>query len=173
VDVVINSLAGEAAARGVACLAPYGRFVEIGKRDFLSDRSLGLRPFLKNLAYLSFDLRTLLADQPKRVREEFQRLLKLFEEGTLRPLPRRVFHAEQASAALRQMTRAGHIGKLTLAVPESPVTVTRRPEDVVAAPRGTWLLAGGLGGFGLQMAEDLARRGVRHLVLLGCSTTWS
>jgi len=169
VDVVINSLVGDAAARGVACLAPYGRFVEIGKRDFLSDRSLGLRPFLKNLSYLSFDLRALLADQPKRVREDFKRLLELFEEGTLRPLPRRVFHAEQAPAALRQMTRAGHIGKLTLAMRESPVTVTRRPEDVVAAPRGTWLLAGGLGGFGLQMAEDLARRGARHLVLLGRS----
>jgi NADPH:quinone reductase-like Zn-dependent oxidoreductase len=137
VDVVINSLAGEAAARGVSCLAPYGRFVEIGKRDFLADRSLSLRPFLKNLSYLSFDLRSLLVDQPKRVREEFQRLLKRFEEGSLRPLPRRVFHAEQASAALRQMTRAGHIGKLTLAMREAPVTVVRRPEDSPAAPRGT------------------------------------
>jgi NADPH:quinone reductase-like Zn-dependent oxidoreductase/short-subunit dehydrogenase/acyl carrier protein len=170
VDVVVNSLAGEAAARGVACLAPYGRFVEIGKRDFLNDRSLSLRPFLKNLSYLSFDLRALLADQPARVREELQRLLKRFEEGTLRPLPRRVLHAEQASAALRQMTRAGHIGKLTLAMREAPVAVVRRPEEAPEeAPRGTWLLAGGLGGFGLQMAEDLARRGVRHLVLLGRS----
>ena len=33
VDVVLNSLAGEAIRRGVAILAPGGRFIELGKRD--------------------------------------------------------------------------------------------------------------------------------------------
>ena len=32
VDVVLNSLAGAAIEKGISCLAPYGRFIEIGKR---------------------------------------------------------------------------------------------------------------------------------------------
>jgi NADPH:quinone reductase-like Zn-dependent oxidoreductase/cytochrome P450 len=90
VDVVVNSLAGEAVSRGMACLAPYGRFVEIGKRDFLADANLHLRPFLDNLSYFSFDLRQMLADRPDRVRDEFLRLLEEFETGRLRPSPHRL-----------------------------------------------------------------------------------
>ena len=33
VDVVLNSLAGEAIPMGLSCLAEFGRFIEIGKRD--------------------------------------------------------------------------------------------------------------------------------------------
>ncbi len=33
VDVVLNALAAEAIPMGLSCLAPFGRFVEIGKRD--------------------------------------------------------------------------------------------------------------------------------------------
>ena len=33
VDVVLNSLAGKAIAKGISCLAPGGRFLELGKRD--------------------------------------------------------------------------------------------------------------------------------------------
>src|SRR5207249_7340117 len=33
VDVVLNALAGEAIPMGLSCLAEFGRFIEIGKRD--------------------------------------------------------------------------------------------------------------------------------------------
>jgi NADPH:quinone reductase-like Zn-dependent oxidoreductase len=33
VDVVLNSLAGEALRQTWHCVAPFGRFIEIGKRD--------------------------------------------------------------------------------------------------------------------------------------------
>src|SRR5690606_24623178 len=33
VDVVLNSLAGEAMRRSLSVLAPFGRFLELGKRD--------------------------------------------------------------------------------------------------------------------------------------------
>ncbi|XYH94915.1 SDR family NAD(P)-dependent oxidoreductase [Sorangium sp. So ce1128] len=169
VDVVVNSLAGEAVSRGIASLAQYGRFVEIGKRDFLADGNLHLRPFLKNLSYFSFDLRQMLADHPERVREDFLHLLGLFQQGALRPLPHRVYPPAQAQQAFRHMMNAAHMGKLVLSLQEAPVSVVPRPERRAPSPGGTWLLAGGLGGLGLQMAEHLARRGVRHLVLLGRS----
>src|SRR5262249_2967975 len=69
VDVVLSAATGETTARSIGCLAPYGRYVDIGKRDLISDRRIGLRPFLQSLAYFSFDLRQLMVDRPHLVRE--------------------------------------------------------------------------------------------------------
>ena len=169
VDVVLNSIAGQAAERSLACLAPYGRFVELGKRDLLDDGRLGLRPFLQNLAYFGFDLRQLLVDRPELVRAELDELRALFAEGRLRPLPHRVFHPSQAEDAFRQLAAANHIGKLVLALDEPEVPITADPEPGLPGATGTWLITGGFGGVGLAMADELANAGVDSLVLLGRS----
>ncbi len=61
VDVVLNSLAGEAMLAGMRCLKPFGRFIELGKRDYVGNTALGLRPFRRNLSYFGVDLDQLLA----------------------------------------------------------------------------------------------------------------
>ncbi|WP_433713389.1 SDR family NAD(P)-dependent oxidoreductase [Nocardia sp. CA-084685] len=167
VDVVLNSIAGEAAARSMACLAPYGRFVELGKRDLLQDRRMGLRPFLRNLTYFAFDLRQLLVDRPRATNAVFRALMDRFASGELRPLPYRLYHPAQTEAAFRHLAAARHIGKVVMTMNERDVEVVlpARPP----ALDGTWLITGGLGGFGLAMAESLAESGVRSLVLLGRS----
>ncbi|MGM3299114.1 zinc-binding dehydrogenase, partial [Bacillus cereus group sp. BC229] len=45
VDVVLNSLAGEAINQNLRALRPFGRFLELGKRDFYENTHIGLRPF--------------------------------------------------------------------------------------------------------------------------------
>ncbi|WP_280275283.1 type I polyketide synthase [Nocardia wallacei] len=167
VDVVVNSLAGEAVSRSIACLASYGRFVELGKRDLLQDRALGLRPFLRNLAYFSFDLRQLLVDRPEEVHAALEALMRRFAAGELRPVPYRIFHPSQTEAAFRHLAAARHIGKVVLAMDERQVDVVRPPD--MPAVDGTWLITGGLGGVGLAMADRLADLGVRSLALVGRS----
>ena len=54
VDIVLNSLAGKAIAKGIACLAPYGRFLELGKRDIYQNSKLGLWGFRKNVVVLCY-----------------------------------------------------------------------------------------------------------------------
>lgn len=51
VDIVLNSLAGEAIAKGISALRHYGRFLEIGKRDIYQNGQLGLLPFRNNLSF--------------------------------------------------------------------------------------------------------------------------
>ncbi|MGE2817967.1 SDR family NAD(P)-dependent oxidoreductase [Mycobacterium heidelbergense] len=167
VNVVLNSIAGESVSRSIACLAPYGRFVELGKRDLLQDSRLGLRHFLRNLAYYSFDLRQLLLDRPDEVHTELTVLMGRFAARELHPLPYRVFHPSQTKAAFRHMAAARHVGKLVLAIAEREFSVVRAPEP--PSVQGTWLITGGLGGLGLAMAEHLVDAGVRHLVLVGRS----
>ncbi|WP_165956513.1 type I polyketide synthase [Kribbella antibiotica] len=169
VDVVLNATTGEAAARSIACLAPYGRFVEIGKRDLLADRKLGLRPFTRNLAYFAFDLSEMVLDRPQAVATEFARILNLFRQGVLTPLPHRIFHPSQAEAVFRQLAGAKHIGKLVMAMDEHEVRVHPAPDTPRHVVRGTWLITGGLGGVGLAMAEKLADAGIQALALVGRS----
>ena len=51
VDVVLNSLAGEAIPMGLSCLAEFGRFVEIGKRDIYQNARIPLWPLRRNASF--------------------------------------------------------------------------------------------------------------------------
>ena len=60
VDVALNSVAGEAMRATLKLVRPFGRFVELGKRDFLENTRVGLRPFVRNISYFGVDLDQLL-----------------------------------------------------------------------------------------------------------------
>ena len=51
VDVVLNSLAGEAIPMGLSCLAEFGRFIEIGKRDIYQNSRIPLWPLRRNASF--------------------------------------------------------------------------------------------------------------------------
>ncbi|OYW29709.1 MAG: beta-ketoacyl synthase, partial [Chthoniobacter sp. 12-60-6] len=51
VDVVLNSLAAEAIPMGLSCLAQFGRFIEIGKRDIYQNSRIPLWPLRKNASF--------------------------------------------------------------------------------------------------------------------------
>jgi acyl transferase domain-containing protein/NADPH:quinone reductase-like Zn-dependent oxidoreductase/NADP-dependent 3-hydroxy acid dehydrogenase YdfG/acyl carrier protein len=165
VDVVLNSLAGEAITRGLQILRPFGRFLEIGKRDLYGNSRIGLRPFRQNLSYFGIDADTLLIERPDLAARLFAEITALFAEGTLRPLPYQVFPLDRAGEAFRLMQASRHLGKIVLTVPETLQGVadgTRR-----LASGGTWVVSGGMSGFGLASARWLAEQGVTHLALLG------
>lgn len=56
VDVVLNSLAGPLLHASWACLAPFGRFLEIGKRDIHENSKIAMDPFRRNVLFASIDL---------------------------------------------------------------------------------------------------------------------
>ncbi|MEM8551398.1 MAG: SDR family NAD(P)-dependent oxidoreductase [Pseudomonadota bacterium] len=163
VDCVLNSLAGEAMERSIATLKPFGRFLELGKRDFYADTKLGLRPFRRNLSYFGIDADQLMAHKPKTARRILNNIIGLFESGELTPLPYRAFPAAGVRDAFRLMQSAGHIGKIVVRAPEPP----EPPRDrlPVADPAKAYLMIGGTSGFGFATAQWLIAQGARHLVL--------
>ena len=171
VSVVLNSLAGEAMERSLGLLQPFGRFIELGKRDYLSNTPIGLRPFRRNLSYFGVDLDQLLASRPDVSRRMFADVLALFASGDFTPLPYSVFAHDEAVEALRLMQQSGHIGKILVRPPPPPVALRSRTIERPFAvdPTRTHLVTGGLGGFGLAAAEWLVQRGARHLALVGRS----
>jgi NAD(P)-dependent dehydrogenase (short-subunit alcohol dehydrogenase family) len=175
VDMVLNSLAGEAMNRSLRVLRPMGRFLELGKRDFYENTRVGMRSFRNNISYFGIDADQLMLERPALTRALMGELMALFEDGTLHALPYRVFRAQDAVAAFRFMQQSRHIGKIVLGFESPPAAVSdaaQSPQRRLALPAAaTYLVTGGLRGFGLRTAQWLAAHGARHLVLAGRSET--
>jgi amino acid adenylation domain-containing protein len=167
VDAVLNSLAGEAISRGLATLADYGRFLEIGKRDIYQNTRLGLGPFRKNLSFFAIDLDRLMRERPGLLGSLLGHLVKDVGEGTLSPLPHAVYPISEVAAAFRTMQQGKHIGKLVLSMRQRPPSIAPGDEPVAFRADASYLITGGLGGFGLAVARWMVERGARHLVLVG------
>ena len=156
VNVVLNSLAGEFIGASVSALAPDGCFLELGKRDLWSDeRFREQRPHGR---YHVYDLGDTARAEPAIVRPMLDELLAALADGSLRPLPLRVFDFAQAPEAFRLMAQARHTGKLVLRAPAGAAAALVRPD-------ASYWITGGLGALGLQTARWLVQRGARHLVL--------
>src|SRR6185369_10433497 len=87
VDIVLNSLAGDAIPKSLSILSTYGRFVEIGKRDIYENRRIELGPFRKNLTLSAVDLDKLCVERPDLVRTLMWDVMGGFTDKSLRPLP--------------------------------------------------------------------------------------
>ena len=146
---------------------PFGGLATWDRRDYVANTRIGLRPFRRNLSYFGVDVDQLLSDRD-RASEVFGEVVRSFEAGAFKPLPYRVYGATEVVDAFRLMQQSGHIGKILLRPPQTPVA--RVSEEAFRFdPDRTHLVTGGFGGFGLEAAIWLADRGVRHLVLVGRS----
>jgi acyl transferase domain-containing protein/NADPH:quinone reductase-like Zn-dependent oxidoreductase/NAD(P)-dependent dehydrogenase (short-subunit alcohol dehydrogenase family)/acyl carrier protein len=167
VDVVLNSLAGEAVSKNLEILRPFGRFLELGKRDFYENNRIGLRPFRNNIRYFAVDADQIMALRPQQAASAFQKLMGLFSDRVLSPLPYSVFDAVDVASAFRHMQHSAHTGKIVVRMDGIPSTPA--PEAFAGLQldgNGTYLVTGGMTGFGLQTAKWLVDSGARSLVLL-------
>lgn len=170
VDVVLNSLAGEAVNRNFRVLKPFGRFLELGKRDFYENTRIGLRPFRNNISYFGIDADQLMHARPDLTQKLFADMMGLFEQGVLHALPYRLFDASEIVDAFRFMQQARQIGKIVVTyrngIQHTHTAIERRhPQRLKLDPEASYLVTGGLGGFGLRTAHWLVECGARHLVL--------
>ncbi|MFG2288185.1 SDR family NAD(P)-dependent oxidoreductase [Streptomyces sp. NPDC048595] len=167
VDVVLNSLAGEAISRSLELLRTGGRFIELGKRDIYQNKPLLLRPFFNNIAFFGVDLTKILAD-PRLIDRLLRETKDAVARGDFRPLPHTVFPAARVADAFAHLRHSRHIGKVVVAFDplDEPPLVERRPQPFVLDPAGSYLVTGGTGGFGAATACWLADLGARHLALV-------
>jgi len=125
VDVIINCLVGEELLASWECIAPYGRFIEIGKKDILSNSSLPMFAFRKNVSFQAFDGSLWFADKTAEMREDLEKLIGLFDNKTLRPpQPLQVLDISEVEEAFRGLQKAASPGKTVLEIsPESHLRV--------------------------------------------------
>ncbi len=167
VDVVLNALAAEAIPMGLSCLAQFGRFIEIGKRDIYQNSRIPLWPLRKNASFHVVAMDAIFSGDEKRTRQILETIAELVEQRALQPLPFRSFPACRIDSAFRLMAQGKHTGKVIVSFPEP--FVVRRGEPLAPSfevkPDGAYLITGAFGGFGRVLAEWLADCGAKHLVL--------
>ncbi len=169
VDVVLNSLSGEAIYKSIRCLAAYGRFVEIGKTDIYRNSKLGLQPFGNNLTYFGVDVDRLFKQKELFGGKLFQKSIDFFVENKFPAHPIKVFPIAKLADAFQYMAAARHIGKIIVSM-EGEVSIAP-PAKIRFHEDATYLITGGASGFGLSVADWMTKKGCKNLVLLSRSGT--
>ncbi|RAH47485.1 type I polyketide synthase, partial [Aspergillus brunneoviolaceus CBS 621.78] len=169
VDVILNSLSGEALHESWGCLAPLGRFIEVGKRDIQAGGKLDMGPFSNNKMFIGVDALKLAKHCPRIVSDLLQELMQLWQDGKIHP-PEPVTFVPygQIQPALRSLQTGQNMGKI-VCVPQQTDKIPCAPDPPAAYsldPNAAYILAGGMGGIGCSIAHWMVMRGARHLIFL-------
>ncbi|KAH7019732.1 putative FSP1 [Ilyonectria destructans] len=171
VDVVLNSLAGPLLQESFNLVAPFGHFVEIGKRDLEQSSFLELRPFTRQVSFSSLDILAMTRGKGRDVRRILTEIARLTESRVISPVgPPTTLPIADISKAFRLLQAGKHMGKIVLsASPEDTVPVRQRQRKVRLSPDASYLLVGGVGGIGRCVANWLVAIGAKNLILLSRS----
>ncbi|RVD82149.1 uncharacterized protein DFL_006583 [Arthrobotrys flagrans] len=166
VDVILNSLPGEQLTGSWECIAPFGRFVEIGRQGVPAGAQLE-----KNCSFTTVDLAHMYRERPLQVSKLIDEALSLFEKGIFRPLKIHKFSVPEVADALKLIRGRNMSGKVVVEIdPSMRVKAVIAPKQKpLFVSNASYVIAGGLGGLGCDIARWMVEMGARHLVLLSRS----
>lgn len=167
VDVVLNSLPGDAIDHSLSLLRDYGRFVEIGKVDIYQNKMIGLIPFQRNLSYTAVDLDHMFRHRPDQSQRLLSDVMMKFDQGDYQPGHLTVFDTDQVDDAFFYMLRRQNIGKIVVTMEEVESESEAESEETLGRVQSgsTYLVTGGLGALGRKIAAWLADQGAESIVL--------
>ncbi|MFI4954337.1 MAG: SDR family NAD(P)-dependent oxidoreductase [Gammaproteobacteria bacterium] len=149
VDVVLNSLSGKGFIEaGLQCCAKNARFIEIGKRDIWSEQDV--KNFRSDIDYHILALDQMDTEKP------LAEVMSLFSSKILKPVLKTEFALTQAKEAFKYLQQAKQIGKVVITLPPAHI---RFKEDAY------YLITGGSGGIGLEVAHYLSEHDAKHIIL--------
>ena len=170
VDIVLNSLAEDKLLASLRCLGEDGHFLEIGKFDMSANNKIGLEGFLKKITF-----RAILVDELFKRTEKNTKIIAFLsnlihrdiDRNFIQPLPVTDFPTYELEKAMRHMVGGKHMGKVVVQIRDDhrnmlPVSVL--PQVYFDADL-VYVIIGGLGGFGLELADWMVLRGARKLVI--------
>ncbi|KAJ3942857.1 uncharacterized protein N0V96_007086 [Colletotrichum fioriniae] len=158
VDVVLNSLAGPLLKETWNCMARFGRFIEIGKRDIEAAKNLDMSPFRRAATFAAVDLFQLGKFKGHVVQNALQGVMEMFRRGDLSVVsPMTTFPISEVGKAFRLLQSGKHLGKIV--IPSS------NPARLLE--NASYLIAGGMGGIGQSIARWMSRDlGCKNLIIL-------
>ena len=115
VDLILNSLSGDLLKASWECIAPLGRFVEIGKRDIESHARLSMSPFAASVTFASVDLGVVATQAKPLMREIMRSVMALVAEGQVRPpQPLHIYGCSRIEEAFRYLQSGKNTGKTVI-----------------------------------------------------------
>ena len=132
VDVALNSLAGESLRATWECVAPLGRFVELGKRDIKRNTRLEMAPFDHNISFSSVDLMVIIAKRPDVMKRLMANVFALFERGEAAPItPRTCYTISDVHAAFSSLQTGRAMGKVAIKIEDDALVKVGVISDVL------------------------------------------
>jgi len=185
VDVVLNSLSEDMLLCSLECVAKFGHFCEIGKYDIMNDNKIGLKVFANNITFHGVDISDMIHN-PKFNKILTDLVQRGLQNNEVAPIHiDSVYHHRKLDEAIRYMGSGSHKGKILIEMSPSEVetsvtssSLTEQKtfasgDEVAIRPfyntRGVHLITGGLGGFGLELADWLLECGAEKVYLLSRS----
>lgn len=192
VDVVLNSLMGQGLRASWECIAPYGRFIEIGKADINADASLPMLPFANNALFAAVDIRHMIVERPQMASRLLHKVMSMAAEGKIRcPEPLHVFGVDAVEDAFRYIQGGKNVGRAIISIEPSVKVQVSLDSDVTKShvsavvelkstdcqqkflvnrpiwkfdEHASYLVVGGLGGIGQSILKWMASRGAKYLI---------
>jgi acyl transferase domain-containing protein/NADPH:quinone reductase-like Zn-dependent oxidoreductase len=168
VDVVLNSLGGDFLRESWDCLAPFGRFIEIGKADITKNSRLEMAQFEYNVSFASVDLTKVASYKPKLMKRLLNDVEKLMSSGRIRPVgPITSYGINELEAAFRSLQSGKSMGKLVIAPQAGDLVQAVAPKKTANLFKDDayYLIIGGTGGLGCSIARWMASRGAKNICL--------
>ncbi|KAL8730919.1 MAG: hypothetical protein Q9181_004491 [Wetmoreana brouardii] len=166
VDVIVNTFTGEGLRQTWSCVAPFGRFVELGKKDISANSGLEMKHFSANASFSYVNVQDICRTAPAKAGRLLTNVFSLFSLGALQAVqPVTVFDYSDVQTAFRTMQNGFHTGRIVLKASEDSV-VPALPHDTHPLKLrldATYVLVGGLGGLGRGLASYLADHGANHI----------
>ncbi|XP_035710254.1 phenolphthiocerol synthesis polyketide synthase type I Pks15/1 isoform X2 [Folsomia candida] len=170
VTIVLNSITGEGFKEATLSVCREGaKFVEMSKMNIWSKKEVHLiRP---DVIYNNIDVSILPEDELKMLNKELHTLMQGgFKDGNKRPtpLPYTSFESKHIRNALEYVEKAKHIGKVVITMPELDKG-SNQYKYRLFNKEATYLITGGLGGIGLEVAKWMSEVGAKNVLLVGRS----
>ena len=113
VNVVLNSLSGTLLQESWNCIARFGRFVEIGKRDLELNKHLPMAPFTRGATFSAVDLIQLGTHNGPAIARAMTEVFGMIRRNAIQPVqPISAFFIGDIEKAFRTMQTGKHIGKI-------------------------------------------------------------
>ncbi|KAF3092990.1 hypothetical protein TWF103_011134 [Orbilia oligospora] len=173
VDVVLGSLSGEIISNSWECIAPFGRFVEVGKQNIQNGLAgaISMTRFEKNCSYNVVDINYMFLKRPEQVTELVNEVLRLFEQASLQIVNQiHRFDISNVKDAFELMESGKSSGKIIVEMgPASQVeaSLTQKQSSSLTA-NASYVISGCFGDhdLGSEIARWMAERGAKYLILL-------
>jgi NADPH:quinone reductase-like Zn-dependent oxidoreductase/acyl carrier protein len=168
VDVVLNSLTSEGFKEASISVCNEGaRFIEMSKLNvWTAEEVKGLRP---DVQYTIVDLSAFNRTQMRGI---LTKINEWIEDSRIRPISYTRFDFVDVREALTYLQKAKHIGKVICVMPDKDHASQSITGDLSSSiplfnERSTYLITGGLGGIGWEVAKWMVKSGAKHVALVG------
>ncbi|KAI5780380.1 hypothetical protein EDC01DRAFT_667947 [Geopyxis carbonaria] len=178
IDVAFNTLSGDGMHTTWNCMAKFGRFVELSRKDILDNGQLDMASFRRDVSFLTFTMDQLADEAPgTKGRKTFAKLVvqatDLYREGKIgKNMKVTVSNISDLPRVIRSFSSGTHIGKLVVRYKrEGLVKYRKQLERAQLHGEGSYILVGCLGGLGRELAKYMIERGARNLCFIsrtGC-----